>query len=136
MLYGPCASSMQVTASGNDLFLLAAFNTWISYIKFARCLNKVPNYKHQSWYVHYVVLIVAQQPFDYGNTWRFSTCAIESRGARLKRTGSEQHCDTAVGAEGSSTGAHSKLHEQCTPTLIARPSSQSGLKLAPPWSRC
>ena len=31
--------------------------------------------------------IIPQQLYDYGNTWRFSTCGIESRGARLKRIG-------------------------------------------------
>eukprot|EP00965_Chrysotila_dentata_P105099 3471710-Pleurochrysis_carterae.AAC.2 len=56
-------------------------------ISFAAGLNKASSYKHQSWYVNMTVFIVAQQLFDLGNTWRFSTCAIESRGARLKRVG-------------------------------------------------
>eukprot|EP00965_Chrysotila_dentata_P094301 3117852-Pleurochrysis_carterae.AAC.2 len=56
-------------------------------IAFGKSLNKVSNYKHQSWYVHYLVYVVPQQLYRHGNTWSFSTCAIESRGARLKRTG-------------------------------------------------
>ena len=36
--------------------------------------------------------IVARQLFKYGNTWCFSTSAIESRGARLKRLGRRLVC--------------------------------------------
>ena len=48
-------------------------------MEFSKRLNKVSNYKHQSWYVHYLVWIVPRQIFELGNTWSFSTCAIESR---------------------------------------------------------
>ena len=48
-------------------------------IEFSKALNKVSNYKHQSWYVHYLVWIVPCQIFELGDTWRYSTCAIESR---------------------------------------------------------
>ena len=47
----------------------------------------VSGYKHKSWYVHLVLWVVPRQLFRYGDTWRFSTAAIESRGARLKRFG-------------------------------------------------
>lgn len=61
-------------------------------INFGCALNKMSNYKHQSWYVHYLVYIVPQQLFKHGNTWCFATCAIESRGARLKQTGRRNVC--------------------------------------------
>ena len=48
-------------------------------IEFSKALNKVSNYKHQSWYVHYLVWVVPRQIFELGDTWRYSTCAIESR---------------------------------------------------------
>ena len=48
-------------------------------IVFSKMLNKVSNYKHQSWYVHYLVWVVPRQIFELGNTWSYSTCAIESR---------------------------------------------------------
>ena len=48
-------------------------------IEFSKALNKVSNYKHQSWYVHYLVWIIPRQIFELGDTWRYSTCAIESR---------------------------------------------------------
>ena len=56
-------------------------------IQFAEALNLVSNYKHKSWYVHLAVFVVPQQLADEGNTQRFSTAPIESRGARLKRLG-------------------------------------------------
>ena len=56
-------------------------------IKLARNLNKVSDYKHKSWYIHLLVWVVARQLFKHGNTWRLSTAAIESRGARLKKKG-------------------------------------------------
>eukprot|EP00965_Chrysotila_dentata_P063830 2115339-Pleurochrysis_carterae.AAC.1 len=56
-------------------------------IELSIALNKVSNYRHQSWYVHYLVWIIPQQIFVYGNLWKFSTCAIESRGAQLKKFG-------------------------------------------------
>ena len=58
-------------------------------IAFAEALNLVSNYKHKSWYVHLLVFVdvVPQQIAAHGNTWRFSTAPIESRGARLKRLG-------------------------------------------------
>eukprot|EP00965_Chrysotila_dentata_P245043 6206328-Pleurochrysis_carterae.AAC.1 len=61
-------------------------------IVFARELNKVSVFRHQSWYVHLLVYVVPQQLFKYGNTWCFSTAAIESRGARLKRIGRRNVC--------------------------------------------
>eukprot|EP00965_Chrysotila_dentata_P160336 5294182-Pleurochrysis_carterae.AAC.2 len=54
-------------------------------IELSVALNNVSNYRHQSWYVHYLVWIVPQQIFLYGNSWKFSTCAIESRGGQLKK---------------------------------------------------
>eukprot|EP00965_Chrysotila_dentata_P024112 799111-Pleurochrysis_carterae.AAC.1 len=56
-------------------------------IDFSRGLNEVSSYKHQSWYVHFIVFIVPQQLFEHGDTWAFSTCGIEARGARLKHMG-------------------------------------------------
>ena len=55
-------------------------------------LNKVSDYKHKSWYIHMIVFVVPRQISMYGNTWRFSTAAIESRGARLKRLGRRVVC--------------------------------------------
>ena len=48
-------------------------------IEFNKALNKVSNYKHQSWYVHYLVWVIPRQIYELGDTWRYSTCAIESR---------------------------------------------------------
>ena len=56
-------------------------------MKLAKALNKASNYNHLSWYIHLLVFVVPRQIFKYGNTWRFSTAPIESRGARLKRLG-------------------------------------------------
>ena len=50
------------------------------------------NYKHKSWYVHMICFVVPQQIFRYGNTWRFSTAPIESRGSRFKRVGRTTIC--------------------------------------------
>eukprot|EP00965_Chrysotila_dentata_P001822 60082-Pleurochrysis_carterae.AAC.1 len=61
-------------------------------IEFSLALNKVSNYKHQSWYVHYLIWIIPQQIFEYGNLWRYSTAAIESRGAQLKKIGRRTVC--------------------------------------------
>ena len=36
--------------------------------------------------------VVPQQMFKYGNSWLYSTAAIESRGARLKRIGRSTIC--------------------------------------------
>ena len=55
--------------------------------KFARYLNIASSYRHKSWYVHRVLWVVPRQLFRYGDTWRYSATAIESRGARLKRFG-------------------------------------------------
>ena len=54
-------------------------------INFVKALNVVSLNQHQSWYVHYLIYIVPRQLYKYGNTWRFSTAPIESRGARIKR---------------------------------------------------
>eukprot|EP00965_Chrysotila_dentata_P261876 6214393-Pleurochrysis_carterae.AAC.3 len=56
-------------------------------IAFTKELNKVSNFKHKSWYVHVIVFVVPQQIAKHGDTWVYSTMAIESRGARLKRYG-------------------------------------------------
>eukprot|EP00965_Chrysotila_dentata_P133384 4410507-Pleurochrysis_carterae.AAC.1 len=56
-------------------------------VDFSNALNKVSNYGHMSWYVHYIVWIVPRQIFQYGDLWRFSTIMIESRGAKLKKLG-------------------------------------------------
>ena len=58
----------------------------------AACLLKVSNYKHKSWYVHMICFVVPQQIFKYGNTWMYSTAAIESRGSRIKRLGRSTVC--------------------------------------------
>ena len=50
-------------------------------------MNIVSSTRHKSWYVHLTVWVVPRQLFQYGDTWRYSTAAIESRGARLKRFG-------------------------------------------------
>lgn len=54
---------------------------------FSKSLAIVSNSKHKSWYVHTTTWIVWRQLFQLGNTWSFSTCTIESRGARIKRLG-------------------------------------------------
>ena len=56
-------------------------------IALQKALNVVSLNQHQSWYVHYMIYIVPRQMWQYGNTWRYSTAPIESRGARLKRLG-------------------------------------------------
>ena len=59
----------------------------VAAVAFALALNTVSDYKHKSWYVHYMVWIVPRMIYQYGDLWRFSTAAIESRNARLKRMG-------------------------------------------------
>eukprot|EP00965_Chrysotila_dentata_P154598 5108543-Pleurochrysis_carterae.AAC.1 len=61
-------------------------------MELSKALNKVSSFKHQSWYLHYLVWIIPQQIMEFGNLWKFSTCAIESRGARLKRMGRRCIC--------------------------------------------
>eukprot|EP00965_Chrysotila_dentata_P055548 1842847-Pleurochrysis_carterae.AAC.1 len=61
-------------------------------MEFSIALNKVSNYKHMSWYVHFLVWIVPQQLFDYGNLWKFSTIMIESRGAKIKKHALKTSC--------------------------------------------
>uniref|UniRef100_A0A7S2JIX6 Uncharacterized protein n=1 Tax=Haptolina brevifila TaxID=156173 RepID=A0A7S2JIX6_9EUKA len=56
-------------------------------VAFGVALATVSDYKHKSWYVHYMVWIVPRMIYLYGDLWRFSTAAIESRNARLKRMG-------------------------------------------------
>eukprot|EP00965_Chrysotila_dentata_P255729 6212319-Pleurochrysis_carterae.AAC.2 len=70
----------------------APFTIHASTIEFSLALNKVSNYKHMSWYVHFLVWIVPQQIFDYGNLWKFSTVMIESRGAKLKKHALRTSC--------------------------------------------
>eukprot|EP00965_Chrysotila_dentata_P036091 1201770-Pleurochrysis_carterae.AAC.1 len=64
-------------------------------------LNKVSNYRQQPWYMHYAVFIVPQQIWEFGDPLRFSTAAIESRGARLKRIGRRVVCWRPYAANGS-----------------------------------
>ena len=59
----------------------------VAAVAFAVALNTVSDYKHKSWYVHYMVWIVPRMIYLHGDLWRFSTAAIESRNARLKRMG-------------------------------------------------
>jgi hypothetical protein len=54
--------------------------------KFLPALNRVSNFNQMSWYGH-LLFIAAIQLWEKGNTWRYATAAIESRGARLKRVG-------------------------------------------------
>ena len=61
--------------------------TPVAAIAFSTALNSVSDYKHKSWYVHYLVWIVPRMIAQYGDLWRFCTAAIESRNARLKRIG-------------------------------------------------
>ena len=42
--------------------------------------------------MHYLVWIVPQQIYKYGDLWRFCTAGIESRGAILKRIGRNNVC--------------------------------------------
>ena len=59
----------------------------VAAVAFAVTLNTVSDYKHKSWYVHYMVWIVPRMIYLHGDLWRFSTAAVESRNARLKRMG-------------------------------------------------
>eukprot|EP00965_Chrysotila_dentata_P237792 6202130-Pleurochrysis_carterae.AAC.4 len=61
-------------------------------VKVAQELDEVWVYRHRFWYVHLLVFVVPQLLFKYGNTWCFSTAAIESRGARLERIGRQNVC--------------------------------------------
>ena len=55
-------------------------------IKFAHRFEGVCNARHHSWYLHLFVFVVPRQIEKYGDLWAFSTAALESRGARIKRT--------------------------------------------------
>ena len=61
-------------------------------VRLGDALNAASDYKHKSWYVHFLIWIVARQIALYGDLWRFSTACIESRGARLKRMGRTVIC--------------------------------------------
>ena len=54
-------------------------------IKFAHSFEGVCNGRHHSWYLHLFVFVVPRQIERYGALWPFSTAALESRGARIKR---------------------------------------------------
>ena len=64
----------------------------VAAVAFGTVLNSVSDYKHKSWYVHYLIWIVPRMIYIYGDLWRFCTAAIESRGARLKRMGRTVIC--------------------------------------------
>ena len=55
-------------------------------IRFAHRFEGVCNSRHRSWYLHLFVYVVPRQIEKYGELWPFSTAALESRGARIKRT--------------------------------------------------
>ena len=116
-------------------------------IEFSKALNKVSNYKHQSWYVHYLVWIVPRQIFEVGDMWRYSTCAIESRKAAALLPPADPHTDRAracsqaargssASAERSSPGA--SWDRRCTTISTGAPASRSGAHrdtTAPPCCR-
>ena len=54
-------------------------------IRFAHRFEGVCNGRHRSWYLHNFVYVVPRQIERYGALWPFSTAALESRGARIKR---------------------------------------------------
>ena len=54
-------------------------------IRFAKSFEGVCNSRHRSWYLHLFVYVVPRQIEKYGALWPFSTAALESRGARIKR---------------------------------------------------
>ena len=56
-------------------------------VAFGAALNGVSNYKHKSWYVHFLIWIVPRQISWVISGATLSTAAIESRGARLKGMG-------------------------------------------------
>lgn len=55
-------------------------------VVFANRFEAVCNGRHKSWYLHLFVYVVPRQVERYGNLWDYSTAALESRGARIKRT--------------------------------------------------
>ena len=54
-------------------------------IAFAHAFEAICNGRHKSWYLHLFVYLVPRQIARYGSLWPFSTAALESRGARIKR---------------------------------------------------
>ena len=54
-------------------------------IRFANRFEGVCSGRHHSWYLHLFVYVVPRQIEKYGALWPFSTAALESRGARIKR---------------------------------------------------
>ena len=52
---------------------------------FSVAMSNLTENRHQSWYVHQAVWVVAVQIAAFGNLWRYSTAALEQRGARLKK---------------------------------------------------
>ena len=65
-------------------------------IRFAHRFEGVCNSRHRSWYLHNFVYVVPRQIERYGALWPFSTAALESRGARIKRVkvSWRGYCDT------------------------------------------
>eukprot|EP00965_Chrysotila_dentata_P139542 4613463-Pleurochrysis_carterae.AAC.1 len=76
--------------------------------------------------LHTIVRVVPQL-FMYGNTWRFSTCAIESRGARLKRIGRRMICWRPISAMGTIYNFIDRRTQ--------KPVRTTRNYTAPPWSR-
>ena len=54
-------------------------------VRFAKSFEGVCGGRHRSWYLHLFVYVVPRQIEKYGALWPFSTAALESRGARIKR---------------------------------------------------
>eukprot|EP00965_Chrysotila_dentata_P257084 6212763-Pleurochrysis_carterae.AAC.3 len=76
---------------------------------------------------------VPQQLFMYGNTWRFSTCAIESRGARLKRIGKRVICwrpiSSAMGTVYNCIDRRTQLPVRKTRSYASSPMEQMMIRI-------
>ena len=66
---------------------------------------------HKSWTPHIAMYIVPRHVARYGDLWRFSSGALEQRGAQLKRIGSCVACFRPLRkAKGTGTGRKAKAH--------------------------
>ena len=72
---------------------------------------------HKSWTPHIAQYILFRHVARYGDLWRFSSGALEQRGAQLKRIGSCVACFRPM-AKGGKGGAKGKVYNSSTAKQI------------------
>ena len=68
---------------------------------------------HKSWTLHIAQYILFRHVARYGDLWRFSSGALEQRGAQLKRIASCVACFRPLAAKGQGKRAKGSAHNSC-----------------------